>query len=446
MAENIQSKSLKKVLILAYSFPPAGGGRVRRAMKFVKYLPAFGWKPIVLTVKKPRVDVYDYTLLKELPGDLTVIRTSSLELPNPFPALRQKTVNAVEKKDDFKFKINTFVFRVLNKIKASIFIPDTRIGWIPFAVFRGIRIAKREKIDAIMVTAEPFSSFISGVMIKLFTQRPLILDYRDEWSENNKYVFSEKGKILRKIEEFLEGICIRYADRVISVTDGIVDNFCKRYTQYKGKFTCITNGFDADDFKEMGKPKNDRDTFTISYTGAIYKRRFPQRLFEAVFDLIKEKPELSRTLRLDFMGEICPETRYLFENSKIKELIRVHGFLNHKDAIDRIKDSNALLYIEDDINNSDRILPAKLFEYMAAKRPVLALVRNGTAKQTVIKGKIGFVADPTDMGELKKTLLELYDSYYKKGLEFRPDDEFINQFSRKDLTAKLASVLEQVTE
>jgi len=434
MAENIPGKPVKKVLILAYSFPPVGGGRVRRVMKFVKYLPFFNWQPVVLTVKNPQVGVYDHTLLGGLNGDVAIIRTPSLEPNRAFHKGRQY---------GSKSKI---VLNLLYKIKTSIFIPDTRIGWIPFAVLNGISVIKKQRIDVIMVIAEPFSSFISGVILKFFTRKPLVLDFRDEWSENNKCVFKEKGFLVKKAEELLEAMCVRYADCVISVTDGIIDRFRRRYEGSKDKFTCITNGYDPDDFKDLGEPINKNNIFTISYAGALYERRIPKYFFEAAASLVEDYPELKKIMRINFMGEITPEVKNSLENSAAKEIIQVVGFLNFKDALKEMKSSDVLLYVEDEVDNSCDILPAKLFEYMGIRRPVLALVRDGIAKDVVLKSKIGLAVNPKDIGQIKNALFNLYQAYYKNKDKFQPEDDFINRFHRKDLTKKLAMNLDFLYE
>lgn len=412
-------------------------------IKFVKYLPLFNWQPVVLTVKKPRVNCYDYTLLGQLQKGLSVLRTPSFEFGYPYHRTKQLNIRSGKRRN---YNLNSLLMSVLNKIKPWLCIPDSRIGWMPFALFRGFKTIKKEKIDVIMVIAEPFSSFISGVLLKFICRKPLILDFRDEWNENNKYLFVEKNKVIRKIEGLLESACVRYSDKVISVTQNIIDNFNRHYKECSDKFTCITNGFDPEDFNGLKESQGNRDLFTISYAGAIYLHRSPGCFLEAIAGLINERPEFSKILRLNFIGDIAPEIKELINNNKFKENISVRGFLNHADTLDILKNSDILLYIEDDVKNSDRILPAKLFEYMAIKKPVLALVGEGVAKNTVMGSKIGLTADPKDPSQIKRALYSLYDAYYNKKNKFCPDEDFINQFDRKHTTAELASVLETVVK
>ena len=149
MDEKVQGKSMKKVLVIAYTFPPVGGGRVRRVLKFVKYLGEFGWMPTVLTVKKPVVPAYDHRLKEEIPADVEIVRTASLEITSKAKGFLKGEAG------------KGILSRICDKIRWFVFIPDTRIGWIPFALLKGLFLIKKKKIDVIFAMGEPFSSFLT---------------------------------------------------------------------------------------------------------------------------------------------------------------------------------------------------------------------------------------------------------------------------------------------
>ena len=162
---------MKKLLYISYNFPPAGGSRVRRTLKFVKYLKDFGWLPIVMTVKRPAVPEYDLSLMEEIPKGIKVIRTKSFDFSR-ITKLSKDIRKSVFKK---KSKLRITLMTVVEKIKWSIFVPDVRIGWIPFAVRKGLEIIEKEDIDAIFVSGEPFSSFFSGIFLKKRTGKPFFI-------------------------------------------------------------------------------------------------------------------------------------------------------------------------------------------------------------------------------------------------------------------------------
>jgi len=439
LENNKNNKKKKNLLILAYSFPPVGGGRVRRVIKFVKYLPYFGWNPIILTVKKPIVNEYDYELLKELPKNLKVYRTASIEFGIISKTFKNLS-NDIHKK---KSILKSVLFELLERIKYWIFIPDTRIGWIPFAVVKGLKLVRREDVDAIMVIAEPFSSFISGTMLKFLTKKPLVLDFRDEWSEYNKYFFPKKSRFTTKIEEKMEACIIKNSDIVISVTERIIDNFRKRYPDCNPeKFVCITNGFDPDDFRNIPvSNKTNSKKFTIAYAGLLYSKRSPSYLFKSIQELLKEDPETKNILRLLFLGEMNSEVKYLFDIDEIKQFAEFLGFLGYRETLFVLKNSDLLIYLEDELEISNRFLPAKIFEYMGIGKPVLALANEGTVKDVIEQSKIGLVVPRRDIQEIKSTIKKLIVKHIKKENIYSPDYKFINRFHRKRLTGTLVKQL-----
>lgn len=437
-----RNKDKKKVLMIAYSFPPMGGGRVRRSLKFAKYLPEFGWEPVVLTVKKPYAAEYDYGLLKELKGRVKVVRTPSLEpslLTNYLKRLRPKLL----KTPGFMDRLKSALYRFVNKLKWCIFFPDSRIGWVPFCVLYGWRLIKKEKISLIYVSGEPFSCFISGLLLKKITGVPLVLDYRDEWIGFSKYYFSEKLAIIEKIEGALEKIIVKNADKVISVTKPIVNSFINRYkNEEKEKFLCITNGFDPDDFKDLscGYIKNDK--FTVCYTGILYKRRSPEYFLTAVKRIIKKEPEFLRSSKIRFIGKNSDEIiDFLKDESELRDIIEIVGFLPHKETLEEMVRSDLLLYIEDQAPDSNRVLPAKLFEYIGSGRPIMALSNGGPVQEVMQYAACGRVAASTDVERIADCLVYFYKVFKEnKKITGGAGGEKTMQFSRRNLTGRLAEV------
>lgn len=446
MDGNIQGGKLKKVLVIAYSFPPVGGGRVMRVVKFCKYLSMFGWHPVILTVKNPAVPDYDYGLLEEISGKFTIVRTPSLEptfLNKYFKKHKLKT-QATEHASQPAKKA---VYKLLMLLKQFIFFPDTRIGWLPFCVVYGLRTIKREKIDMIFATGEPFSSFISAAILKKISRKPLVLDFRDEWTGFSQYYFPEKISFIRHIEKVVERFVVKNADRVVSVTQPIVQNFKDNYRdQDSAKFICITNGYDPDDFKRPRRSGGNNGEFVITYAGSLYKRRTPEYFLSAVKKNIRNEPDFKYRARIVILGSVENDVMDLFRDNEISPLVDLKGFVPFRESIDIIGNSNLLLYIEDQVSISNRVLPAKLFEYMATGVPIMALANDGCVKEVIDYTGCGSVSPSHDVDAITKNLASFYKDF-KDNRDFcGTSKERIKEYSRQNITAKLAKTFDEVID
>ncbi len=439
MKDILNSGNMKKILMIAYSFPPVGGGRVRRILKFVKYLKEFEWEPIVLTVKKPSVSVYDYDLINEIPQDIKIIRTNSIESNNRISNILKPENTKTTKKFSM---IKDIFYSFLSKLKWWILIPDTRVGWIPFAVLKGSSVIKNEKVDVIYATGEPFSSFLTGVLLKFITRKPLIVDFRDEWVEFNRYFFPQKKKLRCKIEENMERFVIKNSDTVISVTEPIVENFRRRYRAYEHKFVCITNGFDLDDFTNVKISRKEK--FSIICAGSLYKHRSPKYFLMGLENLISKNPHIADDINLSFIGDIEPEIISLVNSPILKKIVSFSGFLSYRDTLSRMISSDLLLFIEDQVEIAHRFLSAKIFDYIGAGRPILALCNKGAISEVVQEVQCGKVVSPEDIKAISNAVYEFY-SKYKAGEDQnrKINDYIVKKFDRRRLTRQLKEVLEE---
>lgn len=283
------SIAMKKALVIAYYFPPTGGGGVQRATKFVKYLPSFGWEPVVLTVKTPDLGVFDETLLEDIPPDVEVYRTYSFDPVNRYRVRRYGENSRFDKRNNNDSNNDSGIFgRIVSFFRSAmkyfviniVFVPDDYVGWIPFAVARGYKIIKEERIDAIYATGKPWSSFLIAFFLSLLTGKPYILDLRDPWVLT-PYGSTESTNIKHMLERFWEKICFSHAKKVISINEQITRSYVQFYPSIPAdRFGCITHGFDTDDFLTLKKVKN--DNFTISYVGTFYAYESPELFLQAV--------------------------------------------------------------------------------------------------------------------------------------------------------------------
>jgi glycosyltransferase involved in cell wall biosynthesis len=412
---------LKKVLIVAYHYPPLGGGGVFRTLKFTKYLPKFGYQPYVLTVKNPMYSTKDPTLLKEIPSEVKIFRTFSFE----HRILRAPRL--------LKIDLKWF------------YIPDENIGWLPFAVYNGVKIIKNEKIDVIYATAPVWTSLLIGFLLKKKTKKPLIIDFRDPWTDN---AFIEyPTRLHESIERKMEEKVLKLTDHIITTTEPMTLRLIDKYPFIKEKCTTITNGFDAEDFKDF-KKKGRREKFTIAHVGSIYGLITSKYWFLALKELIEEKTELRSAVEVFFIGRVDDYTRKLVEKLGVKNVVKLVGYVPHKKSLKLMVESDVLLLLmgfeeADKVENGALRVPGKVYEYLATKKPILALIPKGAAADLIMSTKSGVIVPPKDVPSIKEVFFKLFQQWQKGTLmEVKSS---IRNYDRKVLTKKLTEVFENLT-
>lgn len=439
----------KKVLIIAYAFPPVGGAGVQRTVKFAKYLPDSDWEPIVLTVKNPSVPLSDFSFLNDNSLDnLKIYKAKSIELGY---SLKMKAWNYVQQ--DGRNKKDNALSRSLQFIKRlalSLLIPDPQVGWVPFAVIKGLWIIFIQRIDVIFVTGPPFSSFFIGRILSFLTSIPWTADFRDEWvtfySEN--YNFHKSNRNRDKLRR-LERNVFASASTIITATNSISINYRKLYPEYADKIETITNGYDHDDFTfsllgngtdKVSSIKN--SVFTIVYTGTVFKVTSASNFIKAIDLIIQDKPLYKDCLSVEFVGRIVDDEMCHFERFGYKEVIKTFGYMTHSECLRKQIEADVLLLLLNDLPGAERILTGKLFEYLACKKRILAVVPDGEVSNLLRSLNVGDIVHPNDIKGIK----ELIESYVKSWLSGSVPYENLNEdkferFSRKELTKVLANSL-----
>jgi glycosyltransferase involved in cell wall biosynthesis len=405
---------MKKVLVIAYHYPPLGGGGVFRTLKFTKYLPRFGFKPYVLTVKNSMYPTRDPTLLSEIPQEVRIIETFSLE-----------------------HKLFQMPFYALRATPKWVFIPDINVGWLPFAVRRGEKIIKKEVIDVIYATAPIYTSLLIACLLKRRTGKPLVIDFRDPWTQN---VFTKyPTKLHRKIEEKLEKYILMTADHIITATEPMRLKLIEKYPFLKGKCTTITNGFDLEDFKGLTR-STQREKFTITFTGYIYGLRTSKHFLIALKELISEEKDIESKIQVVFAGPPNKQTTNLVKKLELQDIVKFLGYVSHQESLKLMVNSDCLLLII--APEEPYSYTGKLFEYLGAKRPILALIPpQGVAADLIRSTKTGVIVPPGNINPIKQTISQLFQKWKKRDLIIKSD---VSEYDRKTLTEKLAKVFEQV--
>jgi len=449
----------KKVLIIAYLFAPIAGIGVLRPLKMVKYLPKNDWEPVVLTVKPPAHLTQDESLLKELPEDVEVYRTSDLNIGSFYLFLKGKKKSEIKqnKENSFKAKeqpkreaskLKQIIFKYLKNIKNYFLIPDDHILWLPFAVLTGLKAIKKNKISVLYSTSFPYSNHLVAYILAKITKLPWIADFRDPWSEN---MHRSGIKWRDQLEEKLEKKVVEKADIVTTVSFGFARGFLKKNPKIR-QIEVIYNGFDPADFQDIPAEKNSKK-FTISYTGIFYQERNPRLFLQGLKELLDEGKIKREDILVNFAGIFdypgYSENRDAVREFKLEDVVEIKGYLPHKESLRLLKNSDLLLMIGDLAPGLEGMIQGKLYEYMAVKRPILALSQKGEATAIIEDFHLGIVVDPLDLGEIKNALLTFYEGWQKKELtemfSYEVDREKLSKFQRDKQAEELSKLLNQLT-
>jgi glycosyltransferase involved in cell wall biosynthesis len=413
---------MKKALLIAYHFPPLGGGGVFRTLKFTKYLPEFGYQPYVLTVKNPMYREKDPTLVKEIPAEAKIHRTVSFE----HRILR--------------------VPRLLNINLKWFYLPDQNIGWLPFGASAGAKLVKKENIDVIFATSPIWTSLLIGLLVKKKTKKPLVVDFRDPWTDNP--FINYPTKLHQRLERKMEKTVLSQADYVTVATDLIKSNLIRKYPFIESKIETITNGFDPDDFKNLKIGKK-TGKFTITYVGSIYGLLTAKPFLTALKALVEEKKGFKEKAEAVFVGNCGKETSRLVRELGLDENVRFVGYVPHRKGLEFMVNSQALLLlITLEGSKGERILTGKLFEYLASRKPIIALVpENGLAANVIKSLKAGTVVSPRDAQRVKTAIENYFDQWVAGTLSAATDDASdIRLYNRRFLTGKLAHIFDRLTQ
>lgn len=450
---------MHKVLMLACYFPPFGGMGTQRILKFVKYIKEFGFFPYLITLKedyalrtpqhltwfKPQ----DPSLLSQVPKDVRIVRTSTLEyerlLKSAFIKMlgREGLRKAQEQKERFIFKL----------ARSLLEFPDEEAGWIPFAVSAGTRLLMKEDFSLIYTTSPPHSVHISGYILKLLFRLPWVVDFRDGWTADEWYHPPMKWR--RKVEEQLEGKILEYADAVVCNTPGMRKDFLRKYPHIKEeKFVVIPNGFDEEDF--LGKEKRKEEKFLITYTGTVRlhfhgeesPRYNPKNFLKALSLLLKEVPSLRQKMKVRFLlypREVM-DIKELAHNLQIADVLDVREYMLHKECVEAMLSSSCLLLLHHCKNEgSTSWIPAKVYEYLRAGLPILALVPEEGDTATLLRTlSNAWIVPPEDIQKIKEALSRLFHLHEEGGLSAYVDEKALFKYERRHLTERLANLFQKI--
>jgi len=421
---------MNKVLIITYYWPPSGGAGVQRWLKFTKYLPEFGWQPVVLTVD-PEYAAYpatDTTLAIEIPESTKVVRTKATDWFRFYGRNKTKVPSAgfaTNRDDSFKGKVFRF-------IRGNFFIPDPRRGWNRHALAKAGELIKKEGIKHIITTSPPHSTQLIGLKLKKrYPEITWLADLRDPWTDIYYYEMFYPTFISRKLDSLYEKNVLLNADIITTVGPSLGKYFESKISGIEGKIRIVHNGYDESDFENVAVPASDK--FTLSYTGTI-SELYPLEGFLAAINNLREK---GLEFSMKFTGQISDPQRKKLISTLGTERIEFHQYADHKTVVRQMVSSSMQLLVLAKGPGNNSFLPGKLFEYIASGKPVLCLGPvEGDSAMILEKGGFGKCFDYNDIAGISG-FIENHIQNIQEEIKTPP-----SEFSRRLLAGKIAGLLE----
>lgn len=460
----------KKILIIAYFFPPLGGSGVQRTLKFVKYLPLFGLQPLVSTVRQGHNFAYDESLLQEVPESAKVFRSNSMEtlwLRNLIERFAQRKTVSVQTPEAVTAAAfasapasssapasasapavpaaqavparKSLKQRLFDFVDDYLFIPDSKVRWFPSGVLASLKAARQEGAEVIFSSSYPYTVHLIALWVQKFYHRPWIADFRDPWVGNE--AMAKDIPLRRKADAWLERKVVQHASYVINVTSSITDMYKARYPEYAEKFVTITNGFDPQDFVKVVPHAFAK--FTLIHTGILSKKRSPEALVRGLEKLLAERPELKDKLQVVFVGYLPDEFKQMFQDSMVSEIFQVWPYVPHSVCLDYLAGAQLQLLIFDDSPETKAAYSGKIFDYIGTQKPILGIVPEGVAADLIRKKGIGTVVAIGDAEGVKAAIVKHYDEW-AAGAGSIDSAARCAEFSRVNLAGQLAHLIAEV--
>ena len=425
---------MKKVLIITYYWPPAGGPGVQRWVKFVKYLRDFGIEPIIYTPENPTYPILDPHIAADIPEDLNLLKTKIFE-PYALASLFSKEKTQKISAGIIPTKKPSLLDKLLLWIRGNLFIPDARVLWVRPSVKYLSEYLTEHPIDTIITTAPPHSLHLIGLRLKeKFPSLRWIADFRDPWTTIGYH--SQLRLTKRSVRKHLamERTVLQTADTLIVTSPSTQREFQAKTSR---PIEVITNGYD-DDFPTQTPSLS--PYFLLSHIGSLLSERNPEPLWQVLSEMTKEQPDFRRDLRLCLAGKVSDEVLTSLQKWQLTDYLDLKGYISHTEAIALQRQSQLLLLLEINHPKTEGIIPGKLFEYMASQRPILALgYKQWDVKDIIAQTQTGITLSLTDTQGIKQALTHYYALY--KTQQLHTNRTSLEAYHRKNLTKKLSELI-----
>ena len=423
----------KKVLIITYYWPPAGGPGVQRWLKFVKYLPDFGIQPIVYIPENPTYPIVDEALVKEVSDTAIILKHKIFEPYQLASFLSKNKTKKISSGIIPNQKKQSFLDKVFLLIRGNLFIPDARVYWVKPSVSFLEKYISENNIDTIITSGPPHSLHLIGLELKQKLGVKWFADFRDPWTTIGYHKALRLSNYAANKHKKLERRVLNTADTII-VTSNTTKKEFEAIT--KKPIAVITNGYDTENIAKQALDTK----FTLAHIGSFLSERNPQLLWESLVELVQEIPDFKTHLEIKLIGAVSQEVLETINEFGLDSYLNNLGYVSHSEAIAHQRKSQVLLLIEINSEDTKSIIPGKLFEYMVSGRPIIAIGPQGSDFSEIISTtNTGVFFDYSDKMKLKSVLLNFYNQFLEGNLQSNAIG--LQHYSRKNLTAKLVEVL-----
>ncbi|WP_395054487.1 glycosyltransferase family 4 protein [Flavobacterium sp.] len=425
----------KKLLIITYYWPPAGGPGVQRWLKFVKYLPEFNFQPIVYIPENPTYPILDTNLESDVSDKAIIIKNKIIE---PYQLANFFSKNKIKKISSGiipNAKKQSFLEKILLWTRGNLFIPDARVYWVKPSVKYLKKYIQDNTIDTIITSGPPHSLHLIGLELKKELNVKWYADFRDPWTTIGYHKQLKLSNYASKKHKYLEKKILNSADTIIVTSKTTKTEFEAITTK---PIEVITNGYDVEKVE-----KSVLDTkFSLAHIGSLLSERNPQILWQSLSELVSENNHFAKDLEIKLIGAVSNEVLVSIANYKLTDYLNNLGYLSHGEAISHQRKSQVLLLIEINSEETKSIIPGKLFEYMVSERPIIAIgPKDSDFEEIIIATNTGKFFTYNKKEELKATILNFYHLYKNQTLKVNPVG--LQEYSRKSLTEKLAQLITQ---
>lgn len=443
-----------RLLLIAYNFPPVGGAGVQRPAKWVKNLEQFGWDVTVLTTENPSVPARDESLLADIPDHVPVFRARTWE---PDYQTKQGLVaQSGQAPAGTISRAKSLIKGLVNRAVKLLLQPDPQVLWVPNAIQAGRRILREVEHDVILVTAPAYSSFFIGTSLKRKFDLPLVLDFRDEWDMSGKYLENAQRDILSQmIQERMQRRVLKQADAVVATTIASTANLARKLDRLNRSTTpavTVYNGFDSEDFATESERKAPdraaeiprRKSFRLLYTGTLWNLTTIEPLVDAILSLNTTDPELVAKLELVCVGRKTADQMAFLDRLKLTSCqLEQIDYCDHSKVIGWLRSANAVCLLLSDVPGAERVVPAKLFEYLASHKDLLAIVPRGETADIVNDVFVEAAIEPKNIASIAAWLKRRLSGEINETADATRSVD-IDDYCRTAQTARLVELLNKL--
>jgi len=434
----------RKVLFIAYYYPPLGGIGSLRAQKFACYLPEFGWQPIVLA---PEHGCYfvDSSLEDGTERGVNVVRTPIADLSAFFNSIRLKGAvmaahgGPTRQAEPAPAGGGVIVEKLKQAIRSWVYIPDGQVGWFPYALRAGRKVLGEEKVEAIWSTSFPVTAHMVAYRLKLATGKPWIADFRDLWTEHHGLNYT--NTLRKRLDQLLEAKILGKADVIVTVSEALAESL-RRLAPGAKRIEVIRNGFDSREFEAIERPRPVK--WTVTFVGSYYDFYNPSPFLAALRRLINRGEIAKEHICFRVVGTTHSDLQDLVRQFDLEDITHFTGVVPHREALRYQLGSSLLLFVLHGGKASPGIITGKLYEYLGARKPILGIVPSNFEAAQIIRGAgAGVTVDAADAGGIEQCLLDSYSGFKSGGVRDVEGGD-LSRFERRYGARQLAAMLTEL--